>query len=202
MRRRYIVILELLLLAGLCVWVVLSVVERTPKAHLNAVEFKVQLRGKQDRAYLVHDGKGGYHYLASDASGALEVMSPLQFSKRLYEDQITRSWPERLLNVSSPIGFIWVSVGLLGQVLFTGRMIVQWAVSEKHGQSVVPPAFWWMSLTGATMLLIYFGWRKDPIGLLGQAFGWFVYVRNLYLIYRGVPERHAPAAAVSDAPRE
>ncbi|HCD35270.1 MAG TPA: hypothetical protein DER01_22910 [Phycisphaerales bacterium] len=78
---------------------------------------------------------------------------------------------------------IWVAVGLLGQVLFTGRMIVQWIASEKSKRSVVPTAFWWMSLIGASMLITYFIWRKDVVGVLGQATGWFIYVRNLYLIY-------------------
>ncbi|MFO1078095.1 MAG: lipid-A-disaccharide synthase N-terminal domain-containing protein [Planctomycetota bacterium] len=102
-----------------------------------------------------------------------------------------------MLNVSSPIGFLWVALGLLGQLLFTGRMVVQWLVSERSKRSVVPPAFWWMSLTGATMLLIYFVWRKEPIGVLGQATGWFIYVRNLWLIHRAGAE---PAAALDPAP--
>jgi lipid-A-disaccharide synthase-like uncharacterized protein len=89
-----------------------------------------------------------------------------------------------LLNVSSPAGFVWVTLGFLGQLLFTGRMLVQWFVSEREKRSVVPTAFWWMSLIGATMLLVYFVWRKEPIGVLGQATGWFVYVRNLLMIHR------------------
>ena len=75
-------------------------------------------------------------------------------------------------------------LGLLGQVLFTGRMVVQWLVSEKQKQSVVPTAFWWMSLIGASMLITYFIWRKDIVGFLGQATGWLIYVRNLWLIYK------------------
>jgi lipid-A-disaccharide synthase-like uncharacterized protein len=87
------------------------------------------------------------------------------------------------LTQPAPVGFLWVGLGLLGQVLFTGRMIVQWLISEKNRRSVVPPAFWWMSLIGATMLLVYFLWRKEPVGVLGQATGWFIYVRNLWMIY-------------------
>jgi lipid-A-disaccharide synthase-like uncharacterized protein len=67
-----------------------------------------------------------------------------------------------------------VGLGLLGQVLFTGRMLVQWLASEKQKRSVVPVAFWWMSLIGATMLLVYFTWRRDIVGVLGQATGWFI----------------------------
>ena len=90
----------------------------------------------------------------------------------------------QLLDITGPFGIAWVAIGLAGQVLFTGRMIVQWLASEKAKQSVVPPAFWWMSFLGATMLLAYFTWRVDVVGILGQVTGWFIYVRNLWLIYR------------------
>ncbi|MBI1369416.1 MAG: hypothetical protein GC162_12275 [Planctomycetes bacterium] len=81
------------------------------------------------------------------------------------------------------MGILWVSIGIIGQLLFTGRMIVQWISSEKSRKSVVPPAFWWMSLIGATMLMIYFVWRKDIVGVAGQGTGWFIYVRNIYFIH-------------------
>ncbi len=95
-----------------------------------------------------------------------------------------------LFNITSLGGIVWVSLGLLGQLLFTGRMLVQWLVSEKQQRSVVPPIFWYLSLGGAILLLIYFGWRKDVVGILGQATGFFIYLRNIYLIYA----RHKPAA--------
>ena len=63
-------------------------------------------------------------------------------------------------------------------------MLVQWLASERNRRSVVPVGFWWMSLGGATLLLVYFVWRKDVVGVLGQATGWLIYVRNLSLIYR------------------
>jgi lipid-A-disaccharide synthase-like uncharacterized protein len=40
-----------------------------------------------------------------------------------------------------------------------------------------------MSLVGASMLLVYFIWRKDVIGILGLSTGWLIYARNLYFIY-------------------
>ncbi|MEM7245783.1 MAG: lipid-A-disaccharide synthase N-terminal domain-containing protein [Acidobacteriota bacterium] len=89
-----------------------------------------------------------------------------------------------MLNISSPLGFAWVALGFLGQLCFTGRMLVQWLASEKQRRSVVPPAFWWMSLVGATMLLAYFAWRRDLVGVIGQSTGWFIYARNLVLIRR------------------
>ena len=87
------------------------------------------------------------------------------------------------LNITASTGIFWVTIGLLGQVLFTGRMIVQWLASEKEKRSIIPNAFWWMSLGGATMLIVYFVWRVDIVGVLGQSTGWFIYVRNLWFIY-------------------
>ncbi|MEM9416080.1 MAG: lipid-A-disaccharide synthase N-terminal domain-containing protein [Planctomycetota bacterium] len=91
---------------------------------------------------------------------------------------------------------MWVALGLLGQVLFTGRMLVQWLSSERAKRSVVPPAFWWLSLTGAAMLLAYFIWRTDIVGILGQATGFLIYARNLWLIYmRREPDSRRPTDA-------
>jgi len=127
------------------------------------------------------DGTFSYHVVDDD--GVRRIYAPDAFAEMLYSQQSTRPWWQKLLNISSPIGFVWVGVGLLGQLLFTGRMIVQWLVSERSRKSVVPPAFWWMSLIGASMLLTYFIWRRDLVGVLGQATGWFIYVRNIYFIY-------------------
>ncbi|MEI6339216.1 MAG: lipid-A-disaccharide synthase N-terminal domain-containing protein [Verrucomicrobiota bacterium] len=86
--------------------------------------------------------------------------------------------------MTSPVGLAWVTLGLGGQLLFTGRMLVQWLASEKSKRSVIPISFWWMSLIGSTMLLVYFIWRRDIVGILGQATGWVIYIRNLVLIRR------------------
>ena len=90
----------------------------------------------------------------------------------------------RLFDITGPLGLIWVAVGLGGQLIFLGRMLVQWLASERARRSVVPVAFWWMSLLGSSMLLSYFTWRGDLVGILGQALGWVVYARNLWLIRR------------------
>jgi lipid-A-disaccharide synthase-like uncharacterized protein len=89
-----------------------------------------------------------------------------------------------IFNITSWINLLWVLLGIFGQVCFTGRMIVQWIISEKHQRSIVPVAFWWMSLGGASMLLLYFIWRKDIVGILGQSTGFVIYLRNLRLIYK------------------
>ena len=78
---------------------------------------------------------------------------------------------------------IWILTGFLGQGIFTGRMVVQWWASEKAGRSVVPIAFWYMSIIGSLILLAYAIYKRDPVIISGQAFGLIVYVRNLYLIF-------------------
>ena len=78
----------------------------------------------------------------------------------------------------------WLVIGFLGQALFGSRFLVQWIVSERRGESVVPLAFWYLSLGGASLLLAYAIWRQDPVFILGQSFGFLVYTRNLILIGR------------------
>ena len=78
---------------------------------------------------------------------------------------------------------IWVGVGLVGQLLFTSRFLVQWIASERRRESVIPPAFWWLSLGGGITLLTYALWRQDPVFILGQGMGLVVYFRNLALIH-------------------
>jgi lipid-A-disaccharide synthase-like uncharacterized protein len=76
----------------------------------------------------------------------------------------------------------WLTVGFLGQALFTARFLVQWLASEKKRASVVPVAFWWLSLLGGTAILSYAVFRRDPVIITGQGMGLFVYVRNLMLL--------------------
>jgi len=87
-------------------------------------------------------------------------------------------------------GMWWFIFGMAGQVAFTGRFLFQWIVSEREKKSIVPVYFWYLSLIGASMLLVYFIKRGEAVGAIGQTFGWFVYLRNLMLIHR---ERHASA---------
>jgi lipid-A-disaccharide synthase-like uncharacterized protein len=84
----------------------------------------------------------------------------------------------------------WVILGLVAQLAFTARFLVQWIASERARKSVVPIAFWYLSLFGSAGLLFYAIVRADPVFILGQSFGSIVYIRNLVLIYR---ERRTPA---------
>ncbi|GGH55666.1 lipid A biosynthesis protein [Frigidibacter albus] len=86
------------------------------------------------------------------------------------------------LHVHSWTEFWWVMIGLLGQLLFTGRFLVQWLASERARRSVIPVAFWWFSIGGGLILLAYAIYRKDPVFILGQSMGVFIYIRNLWLI--------------------
>lgn len=86
---------------------------------------------------------------------------------------------------------LWLAVGFLGQTLFFGRFLVQWIHSERHGRSIIPVAFWYLSLGGGFLLLAYSIYRRDPVFILGQAVGAFVYVRNLMLIRRNRPAADA-----------
>jgi len=79
----------------------------------------------------------------------------------------------------------WFALGMAGQAIFFSRFLVQWIASERAGKSYIPRIFWWLSLAGSMLLLFYAIHRKDPVFVLGQAFGWVVYARNLVLIQRG-----------------
>jgi lipid-A-disaccharide synthase-like uncharacterized protein len=79
---------------------------------------------------------------------------------------------------------IWLALGLFAQLMFTARFLVQWLASERAGKSIVPLMFWYLSIGGSVLLLVYSIHRKDPVFILGQSMGIFIYTRNLYLIRR------------------
>ena len=78
----------------------------------------------------------------------------------------------------------WLVLGFLGQALFSMRFILQWVQSEREKRSVIPIAFWYFSLAGSVVLLVYAIHRADPVFILGQGAGIVIYLRNLYLISR------------------
>jgi len=95
-------------------------------------------------------------------------------------------------------GDLWLMVGFAGQALFTMRFVVQWVQSERVRRSVVPIAFWYFSLAGGITLLAYALHRRDPVFIVGQAAGVFIYLRNLYLIIRHQKSQIPTAGGGSD----
>lgn len=156
-----------------------------PAGSTSEVKLRLEPRPVGARhVWLESNGEGGLWFVLERSDGGRERLRPEEFAERLDEAVRGRPFAYRLLNITSPVGIAWVVLGLLGQVLFAGRMIIQWIVSERSRRSVVPVLFWWMSLGGATMLLVYFVWRRDIVGVLGQSTGWVIYTRNLWLIHR------------------
>ncbi|WP_341326389.1 lipid-A-disaccharide synthase N-terminal domain-containing protein [Methylotuvimicrobium sp. KM2] len=77
---------------------------------------------------------------------------------------------------------LWLSIGLIGQALFSARFFVQWLTSEREKKSVFPIAFWYFSIGGGVTLLAYAIHKEDPVFIIGQASGLFIYLRNLYFV--------------------
>ncbi|MBN2564852.1 MAG: lipid-A-disaccharide synthase N-terminal domain-containing protein [Candidatus Eisenbacteria bacterium] len=90
---------------------------------------------------------------------------------------------------------LWLTLGLVGQAIFGSRFVVQWISSERAGQSVVPVSFWYLSLGGALLLLTYAIYKQDPVFIIGQSVGGFIYARNLSLIARKKGSSDGPEKA-------
>lgn len=146
---------------------------------------KIELAGAKDNVKVAPLKDGSLVYIVKRlGAGTDRMLTPEEFTRLYYNQQTSQGWLSVIFNITSPIGLAWVALGLGGQILFTGRMLVQWLASEKSQRSVVPVSFWWMSLIGASMLLVYFIWRRDIVGIIGQATGWIIYIRNLVLIHK------------------
>lgn len=94
---------------------------------------------------------------------------------------------------------VWLAIGLVAQLMFSMRFIVQWIASERAKQSIVPEMFWYFSLVGGAMLFAYAIYRVDPVFMLGQGAGLFIYARNIQFIVRG--KRDGASEASSGAHR-
>lgn len=86
----------------------------------------------------------------------------------------------------------WVALGVVGQVVFSARFVLQWLYSEYRRRSAFPMSFWYASIAGAAMLLVYSVHLRDPVFILGQAGGLIVYVRNVQLRLRESGKKTAP----------
>jgi len=98
--------------------------------------------------------------------------------------ELTRAFGNYLHDVFIVQFDAWVVLGFVAQFFFTMRFVVQWIASERARASVIPVAFWFFSIGGGVLLLIYALYRRDPVFIAGQALGLFVYLRNLYFILR------------------
>lgn len=79
---------------------------------------------------------------------------------------------------------IWVTIGLIAQLMFSMRFLIQWIASERAKQSIVPETFWYFSVLGGALLFAYATYRLDPVFMLGQGMGLFIYARNIQLIWK------------------
>ena len=78
---------------------------------------------------------------------------------------------------------VWLAFGIIAQLIFTARFLVQWIASERAGRSTVPVAFWILSIIGGMMTLVYGIERREAVIIMGQVLAVFIYVRNLMLIF-------------------
>jgi len=78
---------------------------------------------------------------------------------------------------------LWLAVGFAGQACFFMRFVLQWLHSERQRRSVVPVTFWYLSLAGSAIVMVYAIYRRDPVFIVGQLTGSIVYIRNLRLIH-------------------
>lgn len=193
----------ILLLIALGLWLVYGPVERLHGLHVRPGAQKIEIllgseRGVVDILPDPATGERTYRVLLRGGYES-EVLDERAFRERFGSialEALARQQPNplfRLLNITTWASLAWVTIGLLGQLAFSGRMLVQWIVSERSRASVVPAAFWWMSLIGGLLLFAYFVWRKDAVGVLGQSSGIVIYARNLKLIRK--QKRRMTAAA-------
>ena len=94
------------------------------------------------------------------------------------------------INNLTSLELVFLIIGFTGQGLFASRFIFQWIYSEKKGESSIPIIFWYLSVFGGMGLLTYAIFRQDPVIIIGQIFGIFIYLRNLILIYRRKNEKN------------
>jgi len=195
MSKLFLVVGEILFITALCIAAVVIFRQHPPIA--GAVRADIKLPDSSAQVYIQRDASGNSQYFIWHPGGAPEKITADQLTDRLYTAGKGAGLISSLGGASATVVF-WLGLGLFGQLLFTGRMVVQWIASERKGTSVVPPIFWWMSLIGSLLLLAYFLWRRDPIGLLGQAFGSFIYLRNIIWILEGKRLDPIPATQAAD----
>jgi lipid-A-disaccharide synthase-like uncharacterized protein len=203
MARFYLILGESLFVATLCVVAVLMF-RQPPSPIPGAVPTKLRLVDASAQVYLQQQADGTLQYFVCRPGAAPQKAGFEELTTQIYQAGREGHLASTLRDLgaysgaSSTTVWFWLLVGFFGQLLFTGRMLVQWIASERKGTSIVPPMFWWMSLVGSLVLVAYFLWRRDPNGLLGQAFGSFVYLRNIIWILEGKRLGPIPATQAAD----
>jgi lipid-A-disaccharide synthase-like uncharacterized protein len=204
-------VLAMLALIFVGVWLVLQpTLEQRRRIDPEALRFAISL-GARTIAIEQRTTPGGedeFHAKGWPGVDELGWIDREQFHRLLTEEvrawEARPAWERTLLgffNISGWFNMSWIALGLLGQCAFFGRMMLQWVVSEKSRRSVVPAAFWWMSLLGGVCLFSYFVWRVDIIGVLGQSTGVVIYARNIRLIHKRKRRANRAATARSAAGR-
>ncbi|MEM1295937.1 MAG: lipid-A-disaccharide synthase N-terminal domain-containing protein [Verrucomicrobiota bacterium] len=187
-RKRYRFLLALVIVVGIpsITWIVLARAGVLPQPGKTMFPDHFNLSDRLIEVPVVV-GETGEVEVRFEASGEpVKAFTAEEFLLEVKERKNNnRGWSRLFsaLDITGWASIAWVVFGFLAQGVFMGRLLVQWWASEKARTSVVPTAFWWLSLLGATMLIVYFTWRKDPVGILGQSTGWFIYIRNLWFIY-------------------
>lgn len=98
-------------------------------------------------------------------------------------DAVANYFKELYVELKDP----WALIGWVGQLFFSSRFIVQWIATERKKQSIIPVSFWYLSIVGSLLLLVYGFYIKKPVYIVGYLFNSVVYVRNLYFIYKKKP---------------
>jgi len=190
-------VISMLILLALGVWLVLQ-----PSLERGRSDLTLRVGAAEIRLERIGDAPGARYRAVSPAGLSGEEIDAdaldAFIATRLASWNERPSLERRLLgffNITRWSVFGFVVVGLIGQGAFFGRMLVQWVISERSRVSTVPEAFWWMSFVGGVCLFIYFVWRTDIVGVIGQSTGVVVYARNLRLIHK--QRRHDGAAPQS-----
>ena len=110
------------------------------------------------------------------------LSASIEMAVRSFANMLLAIFPFLPASLATNPEQIMIIIGFAGQGLFAMRFIVQWLTSEGQGRSVIPIAFWYFSIGGGAVLLLYAIWRQDPVIICGQGLGLFIYLRNLFLI--------------------
>ncbi len=181
-------VIAMVVLILLGMWLVLQPALARGQADLDIKIGAMEIMLQRDQV----DGVAGYRITAPASMAEHTGFIPATQLDEFVRVQID-AWNARPVLTRHLLGFFnitgwgtfwWITIGLVGQAAFFGRMFVQWIISERSQISTVPEIFWWFSFIGGVCLFIYFVWRKDIVGVTGQSTGVVIYARNLRLIHK------------------